>query len=281
MKKILIIFSVLFFFGNIASANSSQVFFAGPSAAFAPQSEFNVSIFLDSTEPVNALDLEIAYPPDQLAFLSFDNTHSIVDIWQTSPKIISNGNIHLVGGIFKSFSGNNGLVIKLAFRALNAGEPALSFAKSNIYIADGKGTQLSLGAPASTLSVAKNAPLLSLPGIANAVAPPPEIIVQQTKSPVDGVTLIVFQATAPDSGIQKTQMRVKKWLAFSPWQDVQNPVAYPAGAWNVELRAVSFAGAESIKSITSPGELFKKLFILLLALLILVFGFIRVYNRRK
>lgn len=281
-KGLVVLLSFLLFlvFGVVSWAmDGSQVYLAGPTTAFAPLSDFSVSVLLDATQPINALDLEIIYPKDKLKFLSSNNTGSIVDIWQTPPVLLSNGHIRLVGGIFKSFLRENGLITKLSFKALNTGQPQLSFAQSNVYVADGKGTKLSLNAPAATFFIAENAPLLSLSGIlGKADNSPPKIVVEQTKSLVDNALLIVFQAVDPDSGIKKIQMRVKKWLLFSPWQDVQNPVLYPPGAWNIEFRALSYAGLESIKSLSFPAELFKKILISFFLISVLVFIVIRVYN---
>lgn len=148
---------------SYANNNISKIYFVGPSVAIAPESDFVVNVLLDATKPINALDLEIIYPKDKLEFLNSDNTDSIVNIWQTPPTLFSNGNIVLVGAILKSFLGENGLIIKLSFRALSTGDVPLSFAKSNIYIADGKGTKLEVFSPSFSFSVAENGEIISSP----------------------------------------------------------------------------------------------------------------------
>ena len=279
--------SFFFFLGHnvlVLAITKSSIYFVEPNIAVAPGSDFSIDVLLDATEPINAIDLEIIYPKDKLKFLNFDNTHSIVNIWQESPALFSDGNIHLVGGIFKSFTGEKGLVIKLVFRALEIGQPELSFVKNNIYLADGKGTKLLVDTLISNISITKNATVTILPSLDIEKTPDdslPNILFEQTQSPVDGATLIVFYATDLESGIKQTQMRIKKWWSYSLWQDVQNPVLYPTGAWNIEFKAINNVGLESVKSLSWMGELFKKILILFFLCIILVFGIIWVYNKKK
>lgn len=284
-KNLVTLFFLFFVWATAGWAmDNSQIYFEGPSEAITPESDFTVNVLVDAKEPVNALDLEISYPKDKLKFLTFDNTDSIVDIWQAKPALLPDGNIVLTGGIFKSFAGEKGLIIKLSFRALNTGQSKLFFAKSSLYIADGKGTKLSMSSLTSTISITENETSASLPKknkekmLDNS---PPEILLEQTTSPVDGSSLIVFHATDSQSGIKQTQMRIKKWGSFSDWQDVQNPVLYPAGAWQIELRAINNAGLEAVKSISRIGELYKKIIIPFFLFFILMFIVIWVYNNSK
>ena len=136
----IILFLSFFAFGSIAfsqNSTTSKIYFKGPTGDLAPGSEFTVGVLLDTMDPINAFDLEISYPKDKLEFLSFDNTASIVNIWQPAPVLLPNGNLGLTGGIIKAWSDKAGLLIKISFRALNSGSPKLSFAKNNLYIPGG------------------------------------------------------------------------------------------------------------------------------------------------
>ncbi len=280
-------FFVFIFLIQVVSAHAAQsvISVEGPKDAALPGSFFTVDILLNTVEPINAIDLEISYSKEELKFISFDNTNSIIDIWrgnQSAPP----GTLHLTGGIFKSFTGEKGFIGKIMFQALQVGQPEIGFSKYEVYIADGKGTKLPVDALSYTGSIEKDAK-------GSAVSDgeekskvtdntPPEIFVEQTISPVDKSNLIVFMASDKESGIAKTQMRVKKWWSYSLWEDVTNPVLYPEGIWSLELRAISNAGLESVKGITSASVLFKKLVMAAIILvLVLVIFWRSVYNRRE
>jgi len=269
------------------ATDNPSIYFEGPIESSIFLSDFVVNVFIDTDKPINAVDLEIFYPKDKLKFLSFDNTGSIVDIWQTTPKVLSNGNIGLTGGLFRSFVGKGGLIMSLSFRAQSSGQYKLSLAKSNIYMADGKGTKIPVDISAYTISVKENKEIISLPVSSHSQTPfnsdksIPELFVEKAQSPVEGSSLIVFYATDAESGIKQTQMRTKKWWTFSSWQDVVNPVLYPNGAWSIEFKVANNTGLENIKSIFYFLELCKKVLIVLFFVFILVFIVFKVYNNRK
>ena len=182
MKKfsLFILFSIFLTANNLVWAQSmpARVYFQGPAVDIAPQSEFLVSVFLDATEPVNAFDLEIAYPADKFKFLSFDNTNSVVSLWQSSPVLLPKGNIRLSGGILQSFSGSGGLLVKISFRALNPEDAKLSFVKSNLYLADGKGTEIKATPVSSIFTVAEDGEIISTP-TAPFQSTPTDVLIQK------------------------------------------------------------------------------------------------------
>ncbi len=288
-----ILFCALFFISsNCFAKNGSMVYFTGPGTT-SVGSTFSINVSLDAAEPINALNLEIVYPKDKFKFLGFDNTHSIVNIWQPTPTLNSFGNIAMAGGMFKSFVGTDGLIIKLSFKTLAGGDAKFSFAKNEAYLADGKGTKIPLANSIFSLHVGESiAPSATTPDDTVIIdasedpalpvdTTPPELVVGETKSPVDGANLITFYATDNESGIKATQMRIKRWWSYSEWVDVNNPVLRPANVWSVEIKAVNNANLETVKSVVWRGELYKKIFILVFLFFVLVFCAIWVYTNRS
>ncbi len=158
--------------------NSYVVYLKGPDTTLSPGSKFIVNVFLDANSPVNAFDLEINYSKDTLKSLGFDNTNSIVDIWQASPKILENGNISLIGGILKPETGKGDLIIKLPFEVKDVGVHKISFAKSNIYLADGKGTEIKVPTSSIFISVEKDGEIISVAS-APFKSTPSDIVIEQ------------------------------------------------------------------------------------------------------
>ena len=142
-----------------------QLYFEGQSSSVAPGSRIVLEVFLDSPSAVNAVDLSVVYPTDALQFLGSDNSDSIVDIWQQKPEGDAPGIVNFSGGILKPFTGTKGELIKLSFVVKDEGSSTtnsvISFAKNNIYLADGKGTKINPAIQSFPLVVQENAPVVS------------------------------------------------------------------------------------------------------------------------
>src|SRR5258708_7827421 len=293
--SLVLIFFGLIFFGFISAAGAEiakpfKIYFEASNSEISVGNDTELSIFLDAPEPINALELEIKYPKNQFQFINSNNARSIIDLWSPKPYILSNGNIGMAGGIFKSFSGSRGLIIKLYFKAIQEGKGEFSFDKANIYLADGKGTKVYTQSSKFPISVIKSVSSSnSLPSVKSFPifssempnSTPPSLEVSLTHSPLDQSSLITFFARDPESGIKSTQIRIKKWWKFGDWKEVENPVLFPDGAWSVEVKAINNANQETIKTISVPHELYIKLSILLILFIILAFYLAWVYNNAQ
>ena len=162
-KLVLLIFLFIFLATSqsVFAEESFKIYFKGPEGPVAPGSEVVVGVFLESTVPINAFDLEISYPKDKLEFLDSDNTGSIVNIWQNKPNVSSIGKVGFSGGILKAFSGKEGFLVRISFRSLSPGAPKLSFTKSNLYIANGKGTEVKASSGALSFYIEEGGAIVS------------------------------------------------------------------------------------------------------------------------
>jgi hypothetical protein len=187
MKK-LIIFILFFSFlsvGNTTRAQDSagnfKVYLAGPTVPVSPKSDIVLTVLLDASVLINAVDLEIAYPSDKLEFVNSDNQNSIVSLWQTTPRAMGNGKIAMSGGLIQPFAGNKGMVIKLLFKSLSEGgteTSGISFNKSDLYLFDGKGTKITASSQNFSLRVAENGKVLSADSVPF-VSTPSDIAIEE------------------------------------------------------------------------------------------------------
>jgi len=280
----------LAFYPNpVFSAESTYMYFAGGETT-AVGSVFTTEVMIDTEEPVNALDVEITYPADKLKFLRANDAGSIVSIWQSKPAVRTPGTIQLTGGMFKPFQGKGGRITSLSFRVETLGEATLSFSKHNIYAADGKGTEVfasSLPSVVALVEKGSSVPDTRETAVAGAHIVDdtlPSVVMNRIQDPITHTYLLAFDAADHESGIRETQLRFKKWWRYSPWYTVENPVVYPSGAWRVELRAISNAGLVQTASLSVPTELYKKLLLSALALVVLAVllrAITRFYNKKK
>lgn len=143
-KHIFIIFflSLLFFPGTAWAAT----LLLSPSAGtFSVGSTFDVSILLDTKgQSINALEVDISFPPDMLQIVSPSTGKSIISVWTDAPKFDNkNGKINFQGGIPGGITASNALVSTITFRVKSVGEGLVRFLdKSKVLLNDGLGTDV-------------------------------------------------------------------------------------------------------------------------------------------
>jgi hypothetical protein len=85
-------------------------------------STFSVDVWEDSlTNPVNAVQANLAYPADKLDFVSIDNTGSPFTV--DAQSVGANGTIMIARGVFGNVSGSQ-LVAHIQFKAKNVNSKA-------------------------------------------------------------------------------------------------------------------------------------------------------------
>ncbi|MGB9847628.1 MAG: four helix bundle protein [Minisyncoccia bacterium] len=242
---LLIFLSLLFAYPSFAKTN----FYFEGSQPDKNSLEFIVWVKVDSDKPVNAYDILLKFPENLIRFKRYDTNISIVDVWKKI-DLVSQNEIALQGGSIKPFKGESGQIIALIFEATKPGSDNFVFEKAFAYLADGKGSladdvyiqnvPLSISQVAieekhevGLLVVSSTTPLIKNDTIA------PEIVnFKITENPFDSKqTLLIFE-TKDNSGMVKNFVRVKKWLTWSPFYEVQNPYGFSKNIWALQFLAV-------------------------------------------
>jgi hypothetical protein len=139
---------LLYFFLAYASlvpvkAEAAALIFSPTSGSFTVGSTFDVQILLDTDDKsVNALDVELRFPPDKLQLVSPHTNVSVISLWTSQPQFNNEiGRVRLQGGIPRGINVNNALVGTLTFRVKSVGTAILTFADpSKVLLNDGLGT---------------------------------------------------------------------------------------------------------------------------------------------
>ncbi len=284
---VILILAVFAVFGKTFAESPSinQIYLEGPVSVMAPGSEFAVSVYAQTKSPINAFEVELEYPRENLRFLNYDNAGSIADIWQTEPSPAKDGKIKMTGGIIGAFRGEEGLVAKLHFRAVKSGLARFSVVKKNFYLADGRGTEVEAATNNFSVNIAGGAsvPFLFLPPPPKDNTPP-NLYLEVVKNPPGSPPLVTFYAADKESGIKNTEMRFKNWLNFTEWQKVKSPALYPSGAWYLEIKATNGAGKETTENFLSIENLtlkIAKVFFASTILAVLVNALYNKFRRKK
>jgi len=281
-NKIILVLVIFTYFFIPQISNASNVYLKSMNSVLSPESEFKVDVLINSEVAVNAVDLQIYYPLDKLKFLDFNNANSIVDLWQGGPEVLKNGHIKLTGAILHSFKGNSGQIISIMFKALNSGNVDISFERTDLYLADGKGTKILANSSSFSMAVNESAPKIisSIQDVSIKDYTPPDIFLGISQDSFGTNSLVVFNAVDKESGIKSTQIRFKKWLIWSEWQIAQNPVLYPSGVWKIQVKAENNSNLMTTKTLFLSNKFFQKLSVVIVGFLF-VFLFFALYNKYK
>ncbi len=99
----------------------------------------NVNVFAHL--PINAIDIVVKYPKDQITVEGIDTGTSVITLWAEEPYA-KDGNIYLRGGVFqKGFTGDH-TVARIRAKATQTGIAHVSANTATFIAGDGKGTSV-------------------------------------------------------------------------------------------------------------------------------------------
>lgn len=252
-------FCIGLFAAAVAIAQSNpvtQLILKGSDSPLAPDSEVVVTAFVESAEDVNAFSATIAYPAEMLKFRSADTANSIINFWARRPASQQAGLIAFEGGIIGEPFRGRGELVTMRFDAQAEGSGAVRFIKTQVLLADGKGTSAAtLESSAQIIITAGGAPLER--AATEDFAPPAITIAEIIRNPSDNAPILVFQIEERESGLRSSDVRFREWFAWGNWQEAENQAGIPQGAWQMQVRAVDNYDNEVVETLTR-GDVFAK-----------------------
>lgn len=130
----------------IAVPAQAASFSVNPSSGtYAVGSTFDVSVILNTEgQSINAVQMQLSFPPDKLQLVSPSVGNSIIEIYTTPPRYDNSaGVVQIVGGIPNGINVSSGLIGKLTFRVRSLGTANLRFTgESQALLNDGHGTNV-------------------------------------------------------------------------------------------------------------------------------------------
>lgn len=234
-----IISALLVSFAAVGKAENNDIGVILKTSSTGHGSEVEVKVTAFSQLPVNAFDIIVEYSPEHLEFTRASTVNSVVSVWQSLPLEKRNGSLRLTGGMIQPFSGKEGEIITLAFRAKISGLTEVVLKRADFFLADGKGTLVETLPNSARFAITKfDANLLAGPE-----APAPRISeVTVARDPL-AKTPIVLVKTEDDGAVREMQMRSREWLLWSEWQKTRLTASVPKHAWAIQLAAIGWSGS--------------------------------------
>jgi len=164
-------------------ANAATLYFSPSSGSHLVGTTFPIRIYVSSADQaMNAASGVVSFPTDTLAVTSVSKDESIFNLWVQEPSFSNSDGTATFEGIVLNpgFTGSNGKIITIHFRAKAPGVASVSFSSGSVLANDGKGTNIlgSLGSAEFALggAVGETIPEATTPSIVANTPPAPHIV---------------------------------------------------------------------------------------------------------
>ncbi len=139
--RVLFFIFFIFFVWPFAAEAAVRLYFI-PAQLDVNSDSFAVEVVIDSDEMINAIDARLSWPTDKLKWLQSFEGGSVFDLWVKPPRPIKRGEMRLLAGATKPFSGNAGKVATIIFQPLQKGKASLLWSDGvRVLLADGQGSE--------------------------------------------------------------------------------------------------------------------------------------------
>ena len=142
-KFLLFFFSicVLFFTHTAFAANLSLL---PSSGSYHVGDTISVRIVLSSSDQsANAVSGNLSFSKDVLTLNSISKSSSLISLWAQEPSYSNaDGTVVMEGVILNGYTGSNGMVVTMSFRAKAVGTANVKFTSSSVLANDGQGTNI-------------------------------------------------------------------------------------------------------------------------------------------
>ena len=130
--------------GSLAYAAEGSLFLSPLNGTYAVKDTFELQVRVDSGgRAVNAIEAELAFDPRSLAVDHVSTEGSIIGSWPTVPGFSNTeGTLHFSGWTRERFSGSDGLVITIYFKALRVDSTPVTFTSGSVLAAEAQETNV-------------------------------------------------------------------------------------------------------------------------------------------
>lgn len=205
-------FVFLLFFANTALAASLNL--SPSSGSYKVGDTINVRVILSSSDQsANAVSGTIDFPSALLTLSYISKASSIVSLWAVEPSYSNTkGTASMEGIILNGYTGSNGTILTLSFKAKAVGTANIKFTSSSVLANDGQGSNILTGTSQANFGITKATEKVVAPAPVTKPdpikTPTPEII-----TPVATVTVLTPIFTDYSKDIKEGEFFVVKGFA--------------------------------------------------------------------
>jgi hypothetical protein len=152
----LIIF--FFFFSISISRASTEFFFEKDKVTIKSGDIFTIDLKISTDKTINVVDGTILFDKYKLKIIGINKDDSLLTLWAKEPIYDNNiGELSFVAGVPNGYSGKDGKVISVTFKAKNDGQTLIGFKDIfKVLTNDGLGTSINPWIKPIEISIGKN-----------------------------------------------------------------------------------------------------------------------------
>lgn len=104
---------------------------------------FEINVFANAKVAVNAVDIQLNFPTDQIKILGIDTGESVITLWTRDPYV-ENNTVYLQGGTFRrGFIGDH-LIATINAQAVETGLAKVTVGDATLLAGDGSGSKVAV-----------------------------------------------------------------------------------------------------------------------------------------
>jgi len=213
-------------------------------------------------EEINTIKVDLTFSQELLDAVDFSKGNSILTLWPEGPSFSNQtGKIYFVGGIPSGYSGKDGLLGKIIFKAKKEGEATVQIEEdSQVLLNDGMGTPAKLntrGAIFRVLAEKQEVPEDEWQKLLEKDKIPPdpfEIKIGKEATVFEGKYFIAFSTIDKQTGIDYYEVKEGKRV----WEKAESPHLLEDQSLRskISVKAVDKAGNERISEYFPPKKPF-------------------------
>ncbi len=128
---------------TVLTQNTSYLVLNPSKNAIQEGDRFSIDVFVFAHQPVNAIDISIAYPPSQATITGIDAGASVITLWTEEPYF-ENNTVYLRGGTFrKGFQGQH-FIARINAEAKQSGIASIEAENIRLLAGDGSGSEVAV-----------------------------------------------------------------------------------------------------------------------------------------
>jgi hypothetical protein len=224
----------IFFFTSTKTVSASSLILSPTTGVYTVGDSFTVGVYVNSSSAaMNAASGVVSFPADKLEIVTISRNGSIFSLWVQEPSFSNtNGTINFEGIVLNpGFTGTNGKIFSIVFKAKAAGTVSVKFASGSILANDGQGSDIlqDLGLAQFTFNTINKTTTESLPKTETVSAPAPATI--PSSAPTAAATKTTGNPLLPEIS-SPTNPDQERWYSNSNPKFVWN---LPSGVTAVRI----------------------------------------------
>jgi hypothetical protein len=125
----------------VGTKSTSSVRIVSDATTVEEGATFTIDVLVYASVPVNAVDVTLSFPTNQVEILAINKGESVITLWTEDPRV-EGGSVILRGGTYKKGFVGEHRIVSLSVRAKSAGEAKFLTSNVKLLAGDGKGTDV-------------------------------------------------------------------------------------------------------------------------------------------